>query len=33
MRESLEQRIAPWRLGDSYAVPASMKIAAGAKPG
>lgn len=32
MRESLEQRIAPWRRGDGYAVPAPMKIAAGTKP-
>jgi hypothetical protein len=33
MRDSLEQRIAPWRRGDRYAVPAPMKIAAGVKPG
>jgi hypothetical protein len=32
VRESLEQRIDPWRRGDGYAVPASMKIAAGTKP-
>ena len=32
MRESLEQRIAPWRRGDGYAIPAPMKIAAGTKP-
>ncbi len=32
MRESLEQRIEPWRLGDGYAVPAPMKIAVGTKP-
>ena len=31
IRESLEQRISPWRRGDGYAVPASMKIAAGTK--
>jgi hypothetical protein len=33
MRESLEQRIAPWRRGDGYAVPAPVKIAAGTNPG
>ena len=33
MRDSLEQRIAPWRRGDRYAVPAPMKIAAGTKRG
>jgi len=33
MRESLEQRIAPWRRGDGYAVPAPMEIASGIKPG
>jgi len=32
MRESLEQRIDPWRHGDGYEVPAPMKIAAGTKP-
>jgi SAM-dependent methyltransferase len=32
VRDSLEQRIEPWRLGDGYAVPAPMKIAAGTKP-
>lgn len=32
MRESLAPRIAPWRRGDRYAVPASMKIGAGTKP-
>lgn len=32
MRDSLEQRIAPWRRGDRYDVPAPMKIAAGTKP-
>ncbi len=32
MRESLGQRIAPWRRGDHYAVPAPMKIGAGTKP-
>jgi SAM-dependent methyltransferase len=32
LRESLEQRIEPWRIGDGYAVPAPMKIAAGTKP-
>ena len=32
MRESLEQRIGPWRRRDGYAVPAPMKIAAGSKP-
>ena len=31
IRESLEQQISPWRRGDGYAVPASMKIAAGTK--
>ena len=31
IRESLEQRISPWRRGDGYVVPASMKIAAGTK--
>jgi len=33
MRESLEQRIAPWRRDDGYEVPAPMKIASGLKPG
>lgn len=33
MRESVEQRIAPWRRGDRYLVPAPVKIAAGTKPG
>jgi hypothetical protein len=32
MRDSLEQRIAPWRRGDRYDVPAPMRIAAGTKP-
>jgi hypothetical protein len=32
MRESLERRIAPWRHGAGYAVPAPMKIAVGTKP-
>ena len=31
MRDSLEERIAPWRRGDGYSVPAAMKIAAGTK--
>ena len=32
VRESLETRIAPWRRGDSFVVPASVKIASGRKP-
>jgi len=31
VRESLEQRIGPWRRGDGYAVPTQMKIAAKTK--
>jgi SAM-dependent methyltransferase len=32
VRESLETRLAPWRRGDSFVVPASVTIASGRKP-
>jgi SAM-dependent methyltransferase len=32
IRESLDKRLARWRRGESYAVPASIKIASGRKP-
>jgi SAM-dependent methyltransferase len=32
IRESLEARLEPWRRGDSFAVPASVKVASGRKP-
>jgi ubiquinone/menaquinone biosynthesis C-methylase UbiE len=32
MRELLEERLAEWRRGDGFAVPAPMKLASGAKP-
>jgi hypothetical protein len=31
-RESLETRLEPWQRGDTYVVPASVKIASGSKP-
>lgn len=32
VRESLETRLAPWRRGDAFVVPASVRIASGKKP-
>lgn len=32
MRELLEERLAEWRRGDGFAVPAPLKLASGAKP-
>lgn len=32
LRESLEERLADWRRGDGFAVPAPMKLASGGKP-
>jgi ubiquinone/menaquinone biosynthesis C-methylase UbiE len=32
LRESLEERLAEWRRGDSFVVPAPMKLASGTKP-
>ena len=32
MRQALEERLAKWRVGSGFAVPAPMKLASGAKP-